>query len=155
MLRLALAALHLIALGIGLGAVWGRARALSGALDQATLRRALAADAWWGVAATVWLTTGLWRLFAGTEKATAYYWDNHLFLGKMGMFVLVLLLEIFPMVTLIRWRATFARGAGGALVPGAGAVARRIAGISYVQVLLVVAMVSAAVGMARGYGAVR
>ena len=155
MLRLALAALHLLALGIGLGAVWGRARALAGPLDQGALRRAFAADAWWGLAAIVWITTGLWRALAGFEKEPSYYWTNHLFMGKMGMLALVLLLEIFPAITLVRWRMTMRRGAGGALVPGASPVARRIAGISYVQAILLVVMVAAAVGMARGYGAVR
>ena len=153
MLRLVLAALHLLALGIGLGAVWGRARALAGPLDQAALRRAFAADTWWGLAAIVWIGTGLWRALAGFEKEPAFYWSNHLFMGKMGMLVLVLLLEIFPAVTLVRWRMTMRRGAGGALVPGAAPVARRIAGISYVQALLVVAMVGVAVAMARGFGA--
>lgn len=155
MLRLALAMLHLLALGIGLGAVWGRARTLAGPLDQAAFRRAFAADAWWGLAAIVWIGTGLWRALGGFEKAPGYYWSNHLFLGKMGMLLLVLLLEIFPAVTLVRWRMTMRRGAGSALVPGAIPVARRIAGISYVQAILIVAMVGAAVGMARGYGVAR
>ena len=155
MLRLTLAALHLLALGIGLGAVWSRARTLAGPLDQAAFRRAFAADAWWGVAAIVWIATGLWRVFGGLEKAPGYYWGNHVFLGKMGMLGLVLLLEIFPAITLVRWRMTIRRGAGGALVPGATPVARRIAGVSYVQALLIVVMVGLAVAMARGYGAVR
>ena len=40
------AALHLLALGIGLGAVWARGRALRGTLDPAGRRRAFAADSW-------------------------------------------------------------------------------------------------------------
>jgi putative membrane protein len=143
MLRLALAWLHLLALGIGLGAVWSRARLLGGRFDSGAVLRALTADSWWGVAAAVWLATGLWRLFAGTEKATAYYMSNHVFLAKMGMFVLIFALELGPMITLMRWR----RGRQ----PDAAA-ARRIATISYVECLLVVAMVLAAVAMARGYG---
>ena len=155
MLRLALAVLHLLALGIGLGAVWARARALGGPLDGAAVRRAFAADSWWGVAAGVWLATGLWRLFAGTEKATEYYLRNGAFHVKMGLFVLILALEMWPMVTLVRWRmAARASGAGRAaeLAPYAGR-ARRIATISYVQVGLVVLMVTAAVAMAHGMGA--
>src|SRR4029079_871880 len=109
MLRLALAALHLLALGIGLGAVWGRARALGGPRDSRALRRALAADGWWGIAALPWIGTGLWRLLAGPEKATGYYLRNHLFMAKMGLLVLVLLLEAWPMVTLVRLRRDPAR----------------------------------------------
>lgn len=48
-----LAAVHLLGLGIGLGAVYVRARALRGELDRGGLRRALQADIWWAVAAAV------------------------------------------------------------------------------------------------------
>ena len=143
MLRITLAAVHLLALGIGLGAVWSRARLLGGRFDSGAVRRALVVDSWWGVAAGVWLVTGLWRLFAGTEKATAYYMTNHIFLAKMGMFVLVFALEIWPMLTLLRWR----RG----MQPDAAA-AKRISTVSYLECVLVIAMVFAAVSMARGYG---
>src|SRR4051812_43768121 len=106
--RLILAALHLLALAIGPAAVWARARALRRSLrvpdDVTAIPRALAADAWWGVAAVLWLTTGLWRLVAGTEKTTSYYLGNHLFYAKMGMFIAVLAMEIWPMMTLIAWR---------------------------------------------------
>ena len=71
MLRLLLAALHLIALGIGLGAVWARGNALNRPLDRAAMVRAFHADTWWGIAAVLWISTGLWRLLAGTEKATS------------------------------------------------------------------------------------
>ena len=149
MLRLALAAVHLLALGIGLGAVWGRARALGGPRDSRAVRRALAADGWWGLAALLWIGTGLWRLFAGTEKATAYYLANHLFLTKMGLLALILVLETGPMLTLMRWRADPSRAEGAA----GAAKARRIAAISYVETALVIAMVGVAVAMARGWGA--
>jgi putative membrane protein len=150
-LRLLLAALHLIALGIGLGAVWARANALSRPLDRAAMVRAFTADTWWGVAAALWIATGLWRLFAGTEKATRYYMHNDFFFTKMTFLVIILLLEVGPMITLIRWRQIAGRGTS-AWNPNPAA-ARRIARISYIEAALVVAMVFAAVAMARGYGA--
>ena len=150
MLRLVLAAGHLLALGIGLGAVWGRARGLREPIDRASLRRAFAADGWWGFAAVLWIVTGLWRLIAATEKPTAYYMHNHVFFAKMGLFVVILLLEIWPMITLIRWRAKARRGA---LDPVRLAdKARLIRAISYVEALVVVSMVLAAAAMARGSG---
>lgn len=150
MLRITLASLHLLALGIGLGAVWMRARALRGPLERGGLARAFAADAWWGFAALLWLSTGLWRLFGATEKATAYYLTNHVFHAKMAFFVLILLLEIGPMITLIRWRR--ARSASSLNTSAVVPAARRIVLISYVEALLVVAMLVAAAMMARGYG---
>ena len=151
MLRLVLASLHLLALGIGLGAVWARARGLREPIDRASLRRAFAADGWWGFAAALWISTGVWRLIAATEKPTIYYMHNHVFFMKMGFLVLILLLEIWPMITLIRWRAASRRGS---LVPERLAdKARHIRSISYFQALLVVCMVVAAAAMARGFGA--
>jgi peptidoglycan LD-endopeptidase LytH len=150
-LRLALAWFHLLALGVGLGGVWARARALHDSLrdpvDERAIKRALAADAWWGIAAVVWLVTGLWRLIAGTEKSTAYYLSNYAFNAKMGMFVAILALEAWPMMTLIRWRM-------GKREPNTRD-AGRIEVISYVECALVVAMVFAAVSMARGFGVPR
>ena len=146
--RWALASLHLIALGIGMGAIWGRSRALKGALDGGAVQRALTADVWWGIAALIWLATGLWRLFGETEKSLDYYLANWAFHTKMGLFLLIFALEIWPMVTMIRWRS--ARARGNPVDPGR---ARAISRISYVQAWLVVAMVLAASAMARGLGA--
>jgi putative membrane protein len=151
-MRIPLAVIHLLALGIGLGAIFARARATHRLKDGPdALRGAFAADNWWGIAALLWISTGLWRAFGGFEKSPSYYWMNHVFYAKMGMLVLVLLLEIWPMVTLIRWRMASRRGT---LVStelfNSGP---RIARISDVQTLLTVGMVVAAVLMARGYGA--
>ena len=147
MTRLLLAALHLLALGIGLGSVWARSRSLRGSLDDAGVRRVLAADTWWGVAGFLWIATGLARLLTGSEKPTEYYLHNHVFWAKMGFLLLLLALEVGPIVTFTRWRRSLARGEAPDLAAG-----RRFAGTSMVQVALVVAMLFAATSMARGYG---
>ena len=139
--------LHLLALGIGLGAVWTRRGELRGPLDAVGLARVLKADNWWGMAGGLWLVTGLLRAFAGLEKGPAYYLSNPIFHVKITLFVVVLALEVWPMLTLIRWR--IARGKG--LAPDTSA-AGRIAAISTLQGILIVAMVFAATAMARGYG---
>ena len=56
-IRWLLAAVHLLALGVGLGAVWARGRALQVQLDVPGLRRVFYADAWWGIAALLWIGT--------------------------------------------------------------------------------------------------
>lgn len=147
-MRLTLAALHLLALGLGLGAVWGRAGALRGTLDKAGLQRVFSADAWWGIAAALWLSTGLARLFMGAEKATSYYMTNPMFHAKMGLFLVILLLEIWPLMVLIRWRRQVARGGAVDTAP-----ASRLATVSTVEAALVVVIVFVAAAMARGYGA--
>jgi len=150
-LRIALAVLHLVALGIGLGAVWARGRSLrTRPLDIQAVHRAFVADAWWGIAAVMWISTGLWRAFAGIEKPAEYYLQNHVFYAKMGLLALVLILEIRPMVTLIRWRAAAGRERDS-WVPDEK-VAGFISAVSHVQAALIIGMVAAAVAMARGLG---
>ena len=145
MIRWLLAALHLLALGIGLGAILNRAWALRGDLDAGGVRRVLNADTAWGVAALLWISTGLLRAFAGFEKGSDYYLNNHMFWTKMSFFLVILALEIIPAVTFIRWRRRAAE-----IDPRR---ARALARTSFVQAALVVLMVFAATAMARGIGA--
>lgn len=147
-LRWLLASFHLLALGIGLGAVIARGLALRSRLDRQGLRWVFLADAVWGVAAFLWLATGLWRLFGGVEKSTTYYLGNHVFLTKMALFLLVFGLEMRPMTTLIRWRSRAARGE----MPDT-TLAPTLARVSFWQAGLVTLMVFLATAMARGYGA--
>ena len=142
------AAVHLLALGVGLGSVWARGRALRDTLDPPGLRRVFYADTWWGIAALLWIGTGLVRAFGGLEKGSAYYLHNHLFWAKMSLLLLILLLELGPMLALIRWRIQLGR----AERPDTRA-AKRLAQISFVQAGLVVLTVLAATAMARGFGA--
>ena len=147
LIRWLFAALHLLGLGIGLGAVWARARALHGPLDTTGLRRVFYADGWWGVAAAIWIGTGLVRMIGGLEKGMDYYLQSHLFWGKMTLLLAILVLEIAPAVALVRWRVQLARGGS----PDTR-LAGRFARISYVQAALVLLMVLAATAMARGIG---
>jgi putative membrane protein len=147
MLSAIVSALHVLALGLGLPSVFVRGRALKGPLDRAGLARLFAADSVWGVAAALWLVTGLLRAFAGLEKGTGFYLASSLFWAKMGLFLVVVALEIRPMVTFIRWRAALRRGA----TPDTSA-ARTLYHLNHVQLTLVVVMVFVAAFMARGFG---
>lgn len=142
-----LSALHLIALAIGAPAVVLRGRALKGPLDEPHLARALAADGFWGVAALLWLATGLLRAFGGFEKGTGYYLHSTFFHAKLGLFLLILVLEVVPMATLIRWRIARAQGRA----PDTSN-ARLLYTINHVQVALLGVMVFVAAFMARGFG---
>lgn len=146
-LRWLVAAAHLLALGIGLGAIVVRARALRSPVEIARLPSALRADALWGLAALLWISTGLLRVFSGLEKGSAWYLGNRIFWIKMALLAMIILLEIWPAVTLGRWRAAHRRGA-----PVNLAAAPALSSISTLQALLVVAMVLAATAMARGIG---
>ena len=70
MLSAIVSSLHLLALGIGLPSVFLRGRALKGRLDREGLRRLFAADTVWGIAAALWLVTGLLRAFGEIGRAS-------------------------------------------------------------------------------------
>jgi putative membrane protein len=147
LIRWVFAALHLLTLAIGFGAIWTRARAFDGPLDAPSLKRLFAADSWWGIAAILWIATGLIRAFGGLEKGSYYYVHNWLFRAKMLCLALILILEVAPMIALIRWRMQVGRGE-----PPDTQQAKRFARVSYAEAALVVLMVIAATGMARGWG---
>ena len=129
-----------------MGAVCARSRGLWLARSASDLPRVFLADNLWGLAAILWISTGLLRVFWGLEKGTAYYLLDRAFYVKMGLLAVVLLLEVRPMTTLIRWRIGTRRGTS-IHVDTAPALAR----ISAIQLGLVVLMVFAATAVARGY----
>jgi putative membrane protein len=140
-------ALHVLALALGLPAVFLRGRALKGRLDADGLRRLFAADSVWGLAALLWVATGLPRAFAGLEKGTAFYLASWAFWTKMALFVAIVALELWPMVTFIRWRRELRQG-----VASDTARAATFFVLSHIQLALVVLMVFVASFMARGFG---
>ena len=148
--RASLSALHVLALAIGFGAVFARGRRLRDLRrspeDAGTLARLLQADNLWGLAALLWIATGLARTFGRLEKAPDFYLRNGFFWVKMGLFVVVLALEILPMITFIRWRVARSRGS----VPVAKANLARLVALNDAEVAIVVLIPFAAALMARG-----
>jgi len=142
-----LSALHVLALALGLPSVYLRGRALKGPLDRDGLGRLLAADTVWGIAAALWIATGLLRAFGGLEKGSQFYLQSPLFWTKMALFVTVIILEIWPMVTFIRWRGALRRGE----TPDTSR-ARALYLVNHVEMGLVVLIVFVASFMARGFG---
>ena len=147
MIAAIVSALHLLALAIGLPSVFLRGRALRGPLDDDGVRRLLAADNAWGVAALLLIVTGVFRAFGGLEKGTQFYLHSNLFWTKMALFAAVLALEVRPMLTFIRWRVQ--RGRGQA--PDTSR-ARALYPINHVEMALMVVIVFVASFMARGFG---
>jgi len=138
-------ALHLLALGLGLGSVWSRGRALRGGLDDHGLKGLFFADNLWGVAAVLWLGTGLARAFFGIEKGWQFYVYNGFFWVKMAMFAAILLIELWPMITFIRWRIASSQGK-----PLDTRRAPWLARMNDAEVVLIVLIPFVAAAMARG-----
>ncbi|WP_225033715.1 DUF2214 family protein [Paraburkholderia sp. XV] len=148
LIRWLLAAVHLLGYAFALAAIIGRTRGLRQLSDQAGLQRVFVADNVWGVTAVVLIVTGLMRVFGGLEKGADYYLHEPLFHVKMAALVLIFAFEIAPMMTLIRWRLAVRNGESPDL-----SRARRFARTGHWQSILLVVMVFAASGMARGIGA--
>ena len=114
--------------------------------EARVLDRLFAADSIWGVAALLWLVTGLARAFGHIEKAPDFYLRNGFFWVKMTLFAAVFALEIWPMVTFIRWRS--ARRHGRPL-PKFDRLSRLVL-VDDLETGLVVVIPFAAAAMARG-----
>jgi putative membrane protein len=138
-----LSAVHGLTLALGLGAIVARGRALARPLDDAGWRRLLAADNAWGVAAVLWIASGLARVFYG-GKTPDFYWRNGLFWLKLTLFGLVFVLETSPMTTFIRARMARREGQASPRVP-----LGLYRGINAIEVVLVVLIVFVAAFMAR------
>lgn len=141
------ASLHLLALAVGFGAVIVRSAIFRVTpLTGITLKRLFTADSIWGMAAALWLVSGIPRAFLGLGKGSSYYLNNPAFHAKMGLFILIFALEIWPMIKLIQWRAAEKKGQ-----PIDTSNAKAFSNISIVQAILLVAMVFLATKIARGF----
>lgn len=148
MISAIVSALHILALALGLPSVFLRGRILRQSLNPEGFTRLFAADNIWGIAAALWLVTGLLRVFGGLEKGTEFYLHSRLFWVKMALFVVVLGLEVWPMATFIRWRAARRRGE----TPDTSS-APQLYLINHIEMGLIVVIVFVAAFMARGFGA--
>ena len=150
--RASLSALHVLALAIGFGAVFARGRRLRDLRttpeDSGALARLLQADAVWGLAALLWIATGLVRVFGGIEKQPGFYLRNGFFWVKMALFLLVFVLEIRPMVTFARWRKARARNTSP--VSASGASLSGLIAVNDAETAIVVLIPFFAALMARG-----
>ncbi len=141
-------ALHVFALALGLPGIFLRARALGEVQqDAAAVKRVLAADNAWGLAAALWIASGLVRAFGPWEKGSAYYLHSGAFWLKMSLFAAIFALEVWPMVTLLRWRRALAKNQAVDL-----SVAAKLQQISRVELALTIAIPFVAAAMARGIG---
>ncbi|MDQ7979768.1 DUF2214 family protein [Paraburkholderia sp. SARCC-3016] len=147
LIRWLLATLHLLGYGLALTAIIARTRALSRCTSEHSLPSVFLADNVWGLSALLMIVTGSLRAFGGFEKGASFYLQEPLFEVKMGALVLILLLEIAPMIALIRWRIALRKG-----VPPLLGRVHQFAAIGSVQTALLVVMVFAATGMTRGVG---
>jgi putative membrane protein len=72
-------------------------------------RRMLVIDGIYGASAVLLLVVGMLRVFF-FEKGAAYYFSNHAFLSKLGLFIIVAALSVVPTLEILRWRKAVQAG---------------------------------------------
>lgn len=115
-------------------------------LTLATARKLIRIDAVLGVCAGLLLVVGLSRVF-WFEKGADYYWANHAFLTKFGVFIGIAVVSITPTVEFLSWRKAVRAGA----VPQVEArTLRKLAAFLHCELAGIVVILLCAAIMARG-----
>jgi putative membrane protein len=115
-------------------------------LTVQSARSVLRMDLVYGVAATLLLIVGFFRVIH-TEKGMAYYFASGSFLTKLALFIIVGLLSIYPTLTFLRWRKALHEQR----VPEfPSAVRRKVRTLIHIELTLLFFIMLMAVMMARG-----
>ena len=143
-----LAFLHHVAAFVIFAALVVELVTLKDPLTVPRARRLLRADGIYGAAAGLLLVIGLLRVFY-FEKGAAFYFGNPSFIAKLGLFLVVGLLSIYPTVRFMSWRSAVRQGQAPAVD---AQVLRRLRMIVHVELVGVVLILLFAAMMARGIG---
>jgi len=119
---------------------------LKNELTPSAARSVMRIDMVYGIAALVVLVAGLVRVFY-TEKGAAYYFASGPFLVKLGLFIVVALLSIYPTVKFIGWRKALRAQRAPELTAGAQ---RKIRMLIHIELTLLFVIILMAIMMARG-----
>ena len=113
-------------------------------------RSLLRADTAFGIVAGLVLVTGAARAMR-YGKGMDYYLNNSFFHAKIGIFVVVALLSIYPTVTFLKWRPALKAGQVPSISPAA---ARWVKTVIRIELLALLMLPLLAVLMARGLGVI-
>jgi putative membrane protein len=112
-------------------------------------RRILKVDTAYGISAGLLVVVGLLRVFF-FEKGSAFYLNNHMYWTKMGLFILVGLLSIYPTVRFLKWRTALNENRAPEIPEDEFRKIRRLLHLELVGIGLILVV---APMMARGIGA--
>ena len=144
---LILAALHhLLVFGL-VSMLVAQSVLLRGPMSRDALSRLGSIDRGYGITALLLLVVGTLRVFQGV-KGEDFYLHNPWFHAKLGAFLLVGLISVWPTLRFLRWRKALA--ADAAFLPGEDEVAR-LRRIIRFELGLVALIFACAAAMAR-YG---
>ncbi len=113
-----------------------------------TAKRIQRADRASGLAALLLLLFGFLRVFL-FEKGGVYYFDNHFFQIKLGLFAIAGLISIYPTLQYLRWNREIKQGLAPNLTES---MCRRLKRIVHWQLIMIVGILLCASMMAQGIG---
>ena len=143
-----LAYLHFIAIFVLFGFLTAEAVILRRPLDAPTVRLLGRVDLWYFGAAIAVLVTGFLRLAAGAKGADFYLsaWPVYV---KVGLFLAVGILSVYPTLAFIRWRRQLDHDPAWRMPEGEH---RRMRRLVMIEIHLAALIPVFAVIMARGLG---
>lgn len=140
--------LHYLGMMLLLAALVGEHLILSGKLDLGRARQLVAADAIYASAAGLVLVTGLLRA-SHFGKGLPFYTGNPLFHAKISLFVLAVLISVYPTVHCFSMRAGIRAGRTPELP---SALIDRLKILIRIELTLIACIPLLAVLMGRGFG---
>jgi putative membrane protein len=117
-------------------------------LDANSVARVARVDIAFGIAATFVVIAGFSRVFFGIKGAD-YYFHNHVFWTKVGLFAVIGIISIWPTRRILAWRRALA--ADPKALPDAAEV-RKMKRLVHIEAGLALLLPILAAAMARGYG---
>jgi putative membrane protein len=139
---------HFLAVFLLIAALAAEVSLLRGPLSPQAIKRLAMADRGYGMAAALVIIAGVSRVYFGA-KDESYYFQLHSFWTKIGVFVLIGILSIWPTVRILAWARASKANAAYTPPPGEVKAVRRLV---HVQAALIVLVVVNAALMARGLG---
>jgi putative membrane protein len=138
---------HLCAFGIA-AVVTAELVLVRPGMQPSAVRLAARYDAAYGVLAVGLLVIGFLRVYFGA-KGAEYYFHNHIFLTKVGLFLIMGLLSIKPTLRYLRWQKALRADPGFAPEEAEIKAVRKLL-MAEIHVFSLIPIAAAA--MARGYG---
>lgn len=138
---------HLAAFAIALS-LFAEMLLLAEPLSLGSARKIQRYDALYGVSAGLILVLGFLRVMY-FEKGPGYYSHSGPFIVKMGLFLTVGLLSIYPTLVFLKWGKSLKQG----IVPELSQPqTRKLRGVIHLELTLLVLIILSAAMMAKGIG---
>ncbi len=141
--------LHYIGIMILMGALITEHVMLKPRVGKEQIKSLTKVDMIYGISAGIVLITGLLRWFLVDPKGAEFFTKNHLFHIKMTLFIVIVVLSIFPTIKFLKWRRRV--NTSEIFEPGEKEVKKQLMFIR-IELLLLAIIPLLAVLVARGTG---